>query len=44
MGIKYVSFEQMTSAGKTNAIRMKYHNKDDLRFEVLKGISAHKKM
>ena len=44
MGIKYVSFKWTSSKGIINAIRMNYYNKDDLHFEVLKGINIHDEM
>ena len=44
LGIKHILFKWTSSAGTTNAIRINYNNKDDLRFEVLKMISAHDKM
>ena len=37
LGIKFVSFRWTSAKGITNAIRMNYCNKDDLRFEVLIG-------
>ena len=37
-GIKFVTFEWTSATGITNAIRMDYYKKEDLRFEVLKGI------
>ena len=39
IGIKYVSFKWTSAIGITNAIRINYYNKLDLRFEVLKGMT-----
>ena len=44
LGMKHVSFKCKSSAGTTNALRMNRHIKDDLCFEVLKGINARDKM
>ena len=39
--IKFVSFKWTSMKCIMNDIRMNYHNKEDLRFEVLKGISIN---
>ena len=44
LGIKHVSFKWTTSTGIMNAIGISYCNKDDVRFEVLKGISTDEKI
>ena len=41
LGIKYVSFQLTSSKVITTTTRMNYHNKEDLRFEVLKGVIVH---
>ena len=44
LGIKHVSFKWTTSTGIINAIGINYCNKDDIRFEFLKGIGAYDEM
>ena len=38
LGIKFVSFKWTSARGIMNAMRMNYHKKEDLRFEILKRI------
>ena len=40
LGIKFILFKWTSSTWILNAIRMDCCNKEDLRFEVLKGISV----
>ena len=40
LGIKFVSIKCTSSTVIINVIRINYCNKEDLRFEVLKGISV----
>ena len=39
LDVKIVSFEWTSSTGIMSATKMNHCNKEDLRFEVLKGIS-----
>ena len=41
LGIKFVSFKWTSAKGTMNAIRIKYHNKDNLRFKVLIGMDIN---
>ena len=41
LGIKFVSFKRASAKGMMNSIRMNYCDKENLRFEVLKGISVN---
>ena len=40
LGIKFFSFKWTSSTEIKNAIKMNYFNKEDLSFEMLKGISV----